>query len=456
MRKMLVIALREYRAAVQTRAFLVSIVLLPVLMLGSFAVQALLRDKVDIRPKTFAVLDHTSDGKVGLALEAAARRRNETQLRDASGQQVRPEFILERITPPGDAAALAELRLGLSERVRQGQLAGIVEIGRDVYQPAPEIDPRELDVEEGGKEPEERLAIRFQTHSHTMRDFPAWVQQEVGLVVQAQRAGKKELSVEEVRAMLRPVPLLSRNLSVRDPQTGEIRDGGKANRLVSFLLPVGLVMMMFMMIFVGSTPLMQGVVEEKMQRIAEVLLGSVRPFPLMMGKLLGTVGVALTLSAIYLGGAYIAARQAGIVDHLPPRLIAWFLVYQVLGVLLYGSVFIAVGAACTSTQETQALLMPVTLLIVSPMFILTKVVTEPESALATGASFVPTATPMLMVARLSTSPGLPVWQPALGALLVLLAAVVCVWAAGRIFRVGLLMQGKGASFRDLARWIVQG
>ena len=204
--------------------------------------------------------------------------------------------------------------------------------------------------------------------------------------------------------MVRTVPVLARGLSARDPQ-GTIHDGTEPDRLVSFLAPAGLVMLMFLMIFVGATPLMQGVIEEKSQRIAEVLLGSVRPFTLMLGKLLGTVGVATTLAVVYLGGAYAGAWHYGLTEHLPASLIAWFLVYQTLGVLMFGSLFIAVGAACTSAQETQSLLLPVMLVAMIPLFLLTNVIVEPDGPLATGASLFPTAAPMLMVARLSVSAG---------------------------------------------------
>src|SRR5579859_7671602 len=100
MRKVFVIALREYNAAVRTKAFLVSVVLLPVMMLGSFGVQALLRDRVDTRPKRFAVIDRTPSEWVVGPLQAAATARNETGLRDPSGRQVRPEYVLERVPPP--------------------------------------------------------------------------------------------------------------------------------------------------------------------------------------------------------------------------------------------------------------------------------------------------------------------------------------------------------------------
>jgi ABC-2 type transport system permease protein len=456
MRKVLVIAVREYNAAVRTKAFLVSLVFLPVMMLGSFAVQALLRDRVDIKAKRFAVIDRTPGEVVFGALGRAAAERNE-QLHDAAGRQVRPEYVLERVAPAGDSpAAWDEVRLEQSERVRRGELAGVVEVGRDVDEVAPPAaELGELDGPGPRPDIPERLAVRFQAHSHTSSEFTNWLGRAVSDAVREHRFGTKE-AADRARELMRPVPVLPRELSARDPRSGDIRDGAEANRLVSFLAPAGLVMLMFMMIFVGATPLMQGVIEEKSQRIAEVLLGSVRPFPLMLGKLLGTVGVATTLAVVYLGGAYLGAQHFRLTEHLPGQLIAWFLVFQTLGVLMYGSLFIAVGAACTSAQESQTMLLPVMLVAMMPLFVMTNVIMEPSGPLATGASLFPTAAPMLMVARLSVSPGLPWWQPLLAVVVVLLTTLLCVWAAGRIFRVGLLSQGHEASVREMLRWVWRG
>ena len=111
MRKVFVIAVREYNAAVRTKAFLVSLIFLPILMLGSFAMQALLRDRVDTTPKHFAVIDRTQGEQIFAALQQAAAERNEKELRDSSGRQVQPEYVLEKATPADDSEkAIKELR----------------------------------------------------------------------------------------------------------------------------------------------------------------------------------------------------------------------------------------------------------------------------------------------------------------------------------------------------------
>jgi ABC-type Na+ efflux pump permease subunit len=433
MRKILVIAVRDYNAAVRSKAFLVSLFLLPVLMGGSFAVQLLFKDIKDTKPKDYAVLDRTPDHEVFQALAAAADQRN---------QQTQPAFRLDRIKPAGDPS---RQRLELSELVRRREYHGFLEVGEDVCKlPASDHPPAGA---------EDRWSVTFQSNNPLTRDFPAWAEREINKKVRDLRAGK------DLQRVVQAVPFQPRGLS-RLAADGTIVDGPPVNFIASFLVPVILVMMMFMMIFVGATPLMQGVVEEKMQRISEVLLGSVPPFQLMLGKLLGTVGVATTLAAVYLGSGFAALgsvpQSYGLGEFLTLPVLGWFLTFLTLGVLMYGSLFVAIGSACTSTQETQTLLMPVMLLAMIPLFVMTQVILEPDSALSVGMSLVPTATPMLMVVRVAVPPGVPWWQPVLGVVLVLLTTLLLVWAAGRIFRVGILMQGKGANLAEMMKWVFRG
>jgi ABC-2 type transport system permease protein len=441
-----VIAAREYHAAVRTKAFLIGLLVLPIMMGGSVLVQYLLHDKVDTTAKHFAVVDRTPGQTITPVLDAAARARTEHEIVDKqSGRQTKPAFVLEQVAPSAPTPdAVARQRYDLSERVRRQEIFGFVEIGADVYAPA-DVNPKGDDH-----------AVRYQSNSPTYDAFYRWVQQVVNAAVQQERGARAGLKPAQLAALLRPVPLQTKGLSTRDPQTGAIVDGSDENPIASLLMPGGLMILMFMMILLGSTPLMQGVVEEKMQRIAEVLLGSVRPFELMAGKLLGMVCVSLTMASVYLAAAYWAAYRYGLTEYLSAEVLAWFALYLVLAVLMYGSLFIAVGAACTDMRETQAMVWPVMLLATWPLFIWLNVVREPGSAFSLGVSLVPFATPMLMVGRVAVPPGVPVWQPLLGAALVLLMTVACVYAAGRIFRVGILLQGKGARLRDLFRWVLRG
>jgi ABC-type Na+ efflux pump permease subunit len=442
MRKVFVIAARDYNAAVRTKAFLIGLLIMPVLMGGSLVMQVLLRDVHDTKPKRFAVVDLTPRRQLLEYVRRAAEAHN-GQVFDDKGKQVKPLFEIEEAGPAdGSPAALDDLHVRLSEEVRKGALFGFLEIGPDV-----------LATSARGPD-EQRRAIRYQSNRPTYLDFTTLMRPKLTAAVLELRGRGRGLDDAQLAAMMQPVPYKPGGLYRR--VGNQVVPASKEREVAPFLVPFGLMMLLFMVVMLGASPLMQGVVEEKMQRIAEVLLGSVRPFELMLGKLLGMTGVSLTMAAVYLGGALWAAHHYEVDDFVPARLVAWFVLFQVLAALMYGSLFIAIGAACTDMKETQNFLWPVMLLATLPMFVIVNVLQEPNSAVVTGLSFFPFATPGLMVARLAVPPGVDWWQPAVGALGVLLTTLLCVWAAGRVFRVGLLMQGKGARLGEVARWVFRG
>jgi ABC-type Na+ efflux pump permease subunit len=264
-----------------------------------------------------------------------------------------------------------------------------------------------------------------------------------------------QLSAAQLKALLQPVVLESRGLSRRNPQTAVIEEDSEQSRF-SLVVPVALAIMLMFMVMLTATPFMQGVVEEKMARVAEVLLGSVRPLELMTGKLVGMVAASLTTAAVYLGAAYWAVNHYGWTEYLSAEVLVWYVVFQVLATLMYGSLFLAIGAACTDMTETQHLLWVTILLIVLPLSLMGRVVQDSSGVLARCLSYSPFATPTFMVIRLALPPGLAWWELALGVLVALLTTIQCVYAAGRIFRVGILVQGKGARIGQILEWVFRG
>jgi ABC-2 type transport system permease protein len=296
MRKAFVIAGREYNAAVRTKSFLISLVVLPVLMGGAVFMQWILRNQVDTSEKRFAVIDRTPGATLAATLSSASETWNKAGVLDESGHQVRPTFVIESVAPSADEAdAIQKQRFDLSERIRQGSLFGFVEIGGRVLEPAPASPGAEasdgLDSREGQatglSPPDDRFAIRYQSGSPTYDAFRNWARPVLNRAIRSARYAAEGLAADKVRAAVQPAPLLTKGLTRRNPGTGQLDEAPDENPIVSFLVPGGLLVLMFMLILVGSTPLMQGVVEEKMQRIAEVLLGSVEPFDLMMGNCWG-------------------------------------------------------------------------------------------------------------------------------------------------------------------------
>jgi ABC-2 type transport system permease protein len=454
---MWVIASREYLAAVRTKTFLIGLLLMPIMMAGSGLMTWLLKDVVDLSDRKFVLVDRTPGKDMEGKVAAAVEKHNHDRIKDPiSGQQIKPRFVVDAVAPSSDKPdAMAQQRLELSEKVRQGKLSGFLEVaGREVFPPAKGgASVFAPDLVDEAKAP---VVLRYQTNRPADQDFAKYVKKESALAIREDLARKANLKPELVDTLIVPVTLDIKGLTTRDPETGAIREATEQSQIASLLIPAGLMMLMFMVVLMGATPLMQGVVEEKMQRIAEVLLGSVQPFALMMGKLLGMVGVSLTISTVYLGGAYWAAQHYGYSEFLSADLLASFVLFQCLASLMYGSLFIAIGAACTDMKETQNLLWPVMLLAMLPLFVVGNVMREPNSPVATGLSFFPFSTPMLMIARQAVPPGLPWWQPAAGVVLVLVTTLLCVYAAGRIFRVGILMQGKGARIGELLKWVVRG
>jgi len=141
---------------------------------------------------------------------------------------------------------------------------------------------------------------------------------------------------------------------------------------------------------------------------------------------------------------------------VPLRVIPWFLVYQVLAVMLFGSLFMAIGASVNQLKEAQSMLLPVWMIMMIPLFVWYVVVREPMSGLATWLSFFPPATPLMMVLRIGATSAVPWWQPLLGILVLLATTLVIVFAAARIFRIGFLAQGKAPKFTQLLRWAIRG
>jgi ABC-2 type transport system permease protein len=463
MRKVLVIALRDYKAAVRTKSFVISLLIMPLMMGGSFLVQKLVKNQVDISEKRFAILDRTPGAILYPKLEAAVEARNKTEILDPqTRKQIKPVFALEPVSLPtgGD---IDQVRFALSERVRKQELFGFLEIEPEILQLQPaKAGPasQDLDPFEGGigPRPSGSPTVRYQSNSPTYDAFENWAQKVLTAAVEEHRlaALKVKMTPTDLRAVVQPVGIAVKGLSRRDPVTGRIEDAPDENQLLSIAVPGGLMLLMFMLILISATPLMQGVVEEKMQRIAEVLLGSVRPFQLMTGKLLGMVAVSATLAGVYLGGGYWAATRYHFTEYIPTELLVWFLLFLTLAVMMFGSIFIAIGAACSDMRETQTMVWPVMLLITIPMFVWINVLREPNSSFSTWISLFPFATPTLMLGRLAIPPGVPAWQPALGVTLVLLTTALCLYAAGRIFRVGILMQGKGAQIGEVVKWVFRG
>ncbi len=261
---------------------------------------------------------------------------------------------------------------------------------------------------------------------------------------------------------------------------------GKMTGAVSAAIGGVMGYIMFFVILLFGTQVMRNVAEEKINRIVEVIISSVKPFELMLAKILGTSAVSLTQLLIWMifipifgyftqmfmpdpsaemtGLAMEAAKDT---REIMPKInmifselsvVNWwliiplFLFYFITGFLLYSSIFAAIGAALgDDVNDAQVLTLPVVMPIMFAVYILMQVIREPNSSMAVWSSIIPFFSPIIMPARLPYNPDW--WQIGLSMFLALASALVMIWIAGRIYRVGILMYGKKATFADLFKWI---
>ncbi len=430
MSRILTIAQSEFATLVKTKAFIIGIVLMPVLMTGFFFFMSYAERQVDVERRPFAVIDHT--GQLYGAIREAADRRNAEHLED--GRRTGPEFVPSPVDPAG--RTLDELKVELSERVRAKDLFAFVDIPADALTATGETIP----------------PIRYYAENTSYETLPDWLHTVLNEEITKRRydaAGIDQALIEQLNTR---TPLTSFGL-VERATDGTVKEAQEVDALARVAMPTFFLVLMFMSVMTSGTHLLNAIIEEKMSKISEVMLGSVTPFQLMAGKLLGVVGVSLLLTTVYLLGGFYVVFSSGRWDLLNPAVIGWFVVFMICAALLYGSVFLALGSACSDLKDAQSMMQPAMILIMLAYLGSFIVIQNPESNIAIGMSFFPTTTPFAMLLRMAMPPGPPLWQVLAGVAGLIATTVFCVWAGGRIFRVGILMQGKAPTLPELVKWI---
>jgi len=467
MKKVLIIARREYIAAVKTKSFLIGVILMPVLMLAGILVQRTSESIADTTTYTVAVIDRSPDQRLSIGLASAVEERNKNDITDkATGKQNKPRFLMESIDLPPDPAQLDALRLKLSDRVRNKELLAYVEIGPDVLEPKIRMDRaqqqaemanasmlRQLQFFEQGQMFQEDSLIKYTTNRPTFGDYKSFIRSTISRNVSLIRL--QTLKVDPtILTKLVPPSVVDRGLA--ETIDGKVSfESGNAGTIRNIAVPIAMLLLMFVTVITGASPLSMNIIEEKQLRIAEILLSGVTPFQLMLGKLLGGVGTALTLAGIYVAGTAAGAYQFGMLEFVDARLLIWFVIFTIVATLMYGSLFIAAGAAVTNVKEAQAVITPVMLFIAIPAFVFMQVVQYPSGTLARSLSYFPLTSPMISIMRLSIPPGVETWELVMIVAICLVATLAIIWLAGRIFRFGMLMHSKPASFSEAIRWIVK-
>jgi ABC-type Na+ efflux pump permease subunit len=244
-------------------------------------------------------------------------------------------------------------------------------------------------------------------------------------------------------------------IRVDGTESTTVATGGerKTNELLNLALPLAFVLLLFMSIMIGGQGLMTTTIEEKSNRVVEVLLSAISPMQLMAGKILGQLGAGLVVLVLYSGFGIAGLVSSGLLEGLDWGAVGFLLVFFLLTYLVVGSIMAAIGSAVNELREAQPLMLPVVLVLMLPYLLSLPISRDPNSLLATSLSFFPPINGLVMLLRITSNAPPPFWQPCLSVGIGVAAAWAALWCAGKIFRIGLLMYGRPPSVRTLVRWL---
>ena len=432
MRKFLAVVRREYLQRVRAKMFIVSTVLLPLVMSLFGLVPAFILS-IERPPMRVAVIDQT--GRVYQSLDEAVvnddSQQEETDNQKDRGRTFIGRFILEQITSD---RSTEQIKSDLEQRLHSGDLDGYLFLSPDFLTSGK--------AEFFNRNPGDLLSRRMLESALTR-------------AVRQQRLIEAKVDSKTREDLFKPVHVQA----IRVGAAGNERDSGERFALV---FVIGFVM--YLSILMYGQVILGAVIEEKETRIAEILFSSVKPFTLMMGKLVGVSLVALTQLIIW-GLAFSAFALYGVnllvsrgvpanIPTIPLSHYIYFVLFFLLGYFIYATIYALVGSMVTTAQEGGQLAMPIILILVVSFYLFLPVSRSPDSPFAFWVSIIPLSAPVAMLVRIVTQTP-PFWQIALSLLIGFSCVLVIMWIASRVYRIGMLMYGKRASIPEALRWARQ-
>ncbi|HEX9285778.1 MAG TPA: ABC transporter permease [Thermoanaerobaculia bacterium] len=422
--KIFAVIRREYLERVRTKAFWIASIIVPAFFFIYMAIQIAAIKKTS-GERRIAVVDTT--GRLAPALATELRSREEAQRREKPGTRG-IHWIVEARPITGD---LAQTKEALRKEVLNEKIYGYLV-----------LDPSLLAKD------------RAEYYSISVSEFVALKQMEEAINLTLLRRKIEDRGLP---------PSVGRELEKRV----DLRTWKVTNKGVTEEKGAGIIAALVFMVIMYSTFIMygfqnlRGVIEEKTNRIVEVVIASVRPIELMLGKIIGIGLVGLTqylfwsliaMNLSILGiAALMAAGESG-APLIPISMIGYFILFFLLGYFLYASIYTALGAPFNTDQEAQQLSMIPTMLIVGGMAVYPAVMNNPNGPIAVGASLFPFTAPLIMYLRTAVAEP-PAWQIALSIVILILSTIGMAWLAGRIYRVGILMYGKKPTIPEILRWV---
>ncbi len=437
--KIMAVVRREFVTRVHTKTFIITTVLLPVVILILAVVPTMLMWGADHTTR-IAVVDGTS-----VQLGQHVRRVLDAEKLAAgkdSGKSPAPRYEISVVPAPGNVEAVREKLIGQTGFSRddpKGRYDGVLVLPEGV------LDDGKL------------------TYYGSNASSPSAMGHLRGSLTKAfagTRLARAGIDVRMVASAMRPVDMDATKVS-EGKLTGQ---SGKA----AFYVAYGMGILLYMSILLFGQQTMVSVIEEKSSRVVEVLVSSLTPFQMLLGKVIGVGAAGLLQMAIWGVSAWLITSQAGhlaalvgadpgsvarfALPHIGAGLVVVLLLYFVLGFLLYGALYAAIGSMCSAIQDSQQYASVVTVLILIGFMSVFAVIAHPDGTVGTVLSWIPFFAPFVMPVRWSLTSVSAV--NLVGSLVLLVAGVLfCVWLAARIYHTGILMFGKKPTWRELWRWI---
>ncbi len=435
MSKFLIVFKREYAQVVKKKSFVVGLILTPVLMSAFVILPALLAHMKADGTERLAIIDQT-ERSIG---NQFAESLNEYKLTD---DEDTPYYSVEQVytIDPSDSVRFRAVENSLREQINDKDLKYFFVLKQD----ADLVDS----------------SIYIVTNSDNFRSLRRFERVLSNLMASVRlEMSDINLSVDSALTLTRSIDLV-----VRDTK------GESMPFLTKYFSALVFVMVLFGTILGYGQLVMRSVIEEKNSRIMEVMISSVSPFQLMMGKVIGLGAATMTQVAVWfaMGAALFLLRSSFDIDPsidrivFNPVIIVFFALYLISGYLLFSTLFALLGSIVTSDKEAQSLVAPITMLLILPVILGIAVVQEPNSLMARVLSLIPFTAPTMMMMRLvfvvptlskySLFSGI-VGEALLGFVLVVAAFAGMVWLTSKVFRIGILMYGKRPTLLEIIKWL---
>lgn len=424
---------REFNERVRKKSFIITTLLMPLLVVALMVAPSLVMVFATGDTRHVAVVDHS--GLIAPSLENSS------------------EVVFE----PTDLSA-DEARTALTD------IFGVLEIGPDIM-----TNPND---------------VKLYTNTSSSMLVEENIRSQIADIIEREKL--KKYDIHNLPEILKEVETTVNLQTFRNDGEGDSEaQSSVISTGIGFVL--GMILYMFLIIYGGMV--MQSVIEEKNSRVLEVMVSSVKPFDMMMGKILGVAAVAavqvLIWGVLICGVSALAmpalipsdimqsveAMQQGTLDMTQTdmdvdmlraigtatdfgylaSIFVWLLLFIIGGYLLYSAIFAAIGSSVDSVQDAQQLQTPVMMPIIFSIIIMMTILNDPNSTLAVWCSYIPFTSPVVMMARIPS--GVPVWQIAVSLVILYATFFAAVWFAAKIYRVGIFMYGKKPSFKELWKWV---